>query len=143
MERKTIASRRVGNVVIHVHSETNPSDTEWDALLGLYRPPADVTKLCTLVFTAGGAPNASQRAKMNTEFSGHAGRTAVLTGSVLARAAGTAVSWFRPQLRIFGPDDTQQAFQHLNVDADTRAMILLALAELKAELNIGPRRVVA
>jgi hypothetical protein len=134
---KTVASRQVGNVTVIVHSAAPPADDEWNELMSesstVYGP------LRGLVYTAGGAPNAAQRAKLTSLYGNRQILIAVLTESAFARAAGTALRWFRPEVRMFSPRDVNAALDYLQVEASARAEVVRVLDDLKAELNLDRR----
>jgi hypothetical protein len=135
---QSAAARVVGRYVVFVHDSTDPTDTEWEKLLELFRKLPGGRMPRTLVYTGGGAPNAAQRARLlqtvRETFGSGAFVVAVFTESALARAAGTAISWFIPGIRIFGPNDIDQALDHLGGSSVERATVKVALAELRSEL---------
>lgn len=141
MGSKSFAARRVHNVILYVHTAAPATDDDWDGVLGYYENARDVKDLRTLVYTDGAAPNASQRARLNAVLGARRVRIAVLTPSALARAAGTAMGWFRPEVRVFGATDFAKAMEHLSLTGEVAVEIGRALDELKAELGIrSPRR---
>ncbi len=137
MRSKSFAARRVRNVIVYVHTALPPSDAEWDGVLEYYTGTEAVDPLLTLVYSAGGAPNASQRARLNVVLGARRARIAVLTPSALARAAGTAVSLFRPDVHVFGPHELGPALEHLGVSGEQAAEVRVVLSELKEELDIN------
>jgi hypothetical protein len=134
MPSRSFASRRVREIVVFVLSRQAPTDAEWDEMLVIYRQLARPTLPCALVYTAGGAPNAKQRASLRDVGSA---RIAVLTASAVARAAGVAVSWFNPEIRIYGPHDVEKALNHLDVPEAERRELRQALAELQRALGLA------
>lgn len=104
----------VDNVFMIANNHQDPTDAEWDAILGVWF--AGGVARHGLVFAESGAPNSLQRAKLTTKMEGQDVRIAVFTASALARSAGTAVSWFNPGLKIFKPGDLEKAFAHLQID---------------------------
>lgn len=133
----SFAARRVGSVLVYVHTTAAPSDAEWESVLSFYEDSSPEAQLRTLVYTEGGAPNAAQRARLNARLGPRRVRIAVLTPSTLARAAGTALNWFRPEVRIFGPRDVKQAFSHLAVTDAESSELSNALRELMRELGLS------
>jgi len=122
-------------VIVYVHTAEAPSDVEWDLAMRFFEA-ADLKYLRVLVYTDGAAPNASQRARLNGLLGSNKLPMAVLTPSVLARAAGTAISWFNPNLRIFGPDDYEAAFKHLGASADERSALRALVERFKGDLGV-------
>lgn len=136
MGTKSFVARRVENVLVYAHGSAAPSDDEWDSVLALYDEPGTSQQLCTLVYTAGAAPNAAQRARLNAKLGPKRVRIAVLTPSTLARAAGTAVHWFRPEVCIFGPTNVDGAIAHLGVGDDVGRRLITVLRELMQEVGV-------
>jgi hypothetical protein len=110
---------------------------EWERVLSFYDEPEVARDPRTLVYTQGAAPNAAQRARLNEKLGKRRVRIAVLTPSALARAAGTAVHWFRPEVRIFRPSETDAAIKHLEVTPDVAFELSSALREMKHEMGVG------
>jgi hypothetical protein len=129
----------VGNVLITVNAEASPTDEEWEQKLELYREVPDLKRMRILVFTLGGAPNSKQRARLNHVIADHHIPQAVLTNSTLARAAGTAISWFQPTFKMFAPDQLEPALDHLKLPQDERPVVRGALREMREEVY-GPAR---
>ncbi|HET9933341.1 MAG TPA: hypothetical protein VFQ35_21700 [Polyangiaceae bacterium] len=136
MRAKSFTAKRVRNVLIYVHSATAPDDDDWDQVLSFYGAATADAKVCTLVYTEGGAPNAAQRARLNARLGPGIVRIAVLTPSAIARAAGTAVTWFRPHVRVFGQHDFDRAMDHLEISPEGRQEIRDALQDMKRTLGL-------
>jgi hypothetical protein len=136
MGTKSYVARRVGSIVIYVHAEVSPTDAEWEAGLTFFKDAPDVSRLSAIIYTHGGAPNASQRARLNAVLGTAKVRIGVLTSSAAARAAGVAVRWFNPELSIFGADDVEAALDHIRAPLEQRGELKKALSELKNELAI-------
>jgi hypothetical protein len=133
---KTMTWKVVGHILVFVHGPDSPSDGEWDEAMVLFRAVPDVARIRVLVFTGGGAPDARQRAKLHTALGKTKATIAVLTPSALARAAGTAIAWFNPGLRVFDPDDIERAFDHLDAARAERPVLSRTLAELRREMHV-------
>jgi hypothetical protein len=134
--------RRMGPYVVYVHTQEGPSDDEWDDALEIYKDTTEPEATRTLIFTAGGAPSAAQRARLNVALGPNKTPVAVLTASTMARAAGQPIRWFNPQFRMFEQDDLDGALDHLGIPEADRAAVRNTLLELRAELGILPRRAV-
>jgi hypothetical protein len=89
-----------------------------------------------LVYTAGGAPDASQRKELNAIMAPTRPPVAILTPSALARAIGTAFTWFNPRLRVFAPRDLNAALEHLELSVIERRAATEALSQLQTALGI-------
>jgi hypothetical protein len=131
-----VAWRAVDDYLVFVHAEHPPEDEEWTEMLALFRKAFDIRRLKVLVYTAGGAPNARQRAQLNQVLEHIRPPVAVVTTSMVARAAGTAIAWFTPTLRVFSPDDSERAFDHIDATELERKLLRRALAELKEEVGL-------
>jgi hypothetical protein len=131
---RTLAMRMVGNVVVCVHGSLAPLQTEWNAILDLYRTHPNVSSLRTLVYTEGAAPSAAQRADLSSTLGKVKMPTAVMTSSTISRAAGTALSWLNPGFRVFSATDFEGAFTHLGASSAERRQLREAVDEMKNEL---------
>jgi hypothetical protein len=131
-ERKRVSWKILHGTVICVHSQEAPTDRDWEAHLRAVRDEPRVASI--LVFTYGGAPNATQRAALNDVLQRVRVPIAIMTPSLLARGAGTALRWFNPKMRIFDPEDLEGALDHLALSQPARDEISTALGELKREV---------
>jgi len=124
--------RRMGTTQLVAHGRKNPTDAEWAEFVAA--SSASLTAIdSVLVFTAGGALNAAQRAEVQKLF-GRV-RISVLTDSIVARGVVTALGWFGVPIRAFPPGDLEAAMNHLRVAAARRAELGSALNELKARVS--------
>jgi hypothetical protein len=135
---KSMVATRHGSLVIYVHTAEAPNDDEWDRALRFFE--SKDPGLRALVYTEGAAPNAAQRARLNAALGGNKVAIAVLTPSVVARAAGTAIGWFNPNLRVFGPTDFDLALKHIRATPQEGAELRALIEKLKDELGL-PRSV--
>lgn len=135
-QAKTLLWRVERRTFVCVHAKDMPTDEEWmpvvDAIEQLVRQ-GGTTRV--LVHTEGGAPDAGRRAQLSQVLGGIKPRVSVLASSVVARTAGTALSWFIPNFKTFALDQVDQAIEHLEVGRDDHLAIRQALAELRAELR--------
>ncbi|NUP06879.1 MAG: hypothetical protein HOW73_12575 [Polyangiaceae bacterium] len=106
-----------GKNVVFVHGTDDPTDAEWEELMGIYRAVGDMASARCLVYTDGGRPNAGQRARLNQVMNGQQPLIAVLTPSALARAAGKAIAFFNPRFRMFDPEQIDAALKHLGASS--------------------------
>ncbi|NUP10870.1 MAG: hypothetical protein HOW73_32905 [Polyangiaceae bacterium] len=112
-EYRSLAMRAYGNYVVCVHGNLAPSSSEWAKLVRMYRAHPSLADARTLVYTDGGAPNAAQRADLSAVIGPSKMLTSIITHSVIARAAGTALTWLNPGLRVFSPADFDKALDHI------------------------------
>lgn len=125
----------VGDYLVFVHTAVAPTDDEWKELLTKLRVARDKRRVRVLVYTQGGAPNARQRALLNQAVEHVQPPIAVVTHSNTARAAGTAIGWFNPRIKVFDPSEQERAFDHLDANSAERKLLSLALRELRAEIG--------
>jgi hypothetical protein len=130
-ETSSMAVRIVGSCLVFVHGAIAPTDSEWDRSMDLLRK-VEASRLRLFVWTEGAAPNAGQRAKLKQATEGSKPPTAVLTDSVLARAAGTAIAWFNPEFRVFAQSALDAALDHLKLDGPARADVVQALDQMRS-----------
>lgn len=131
-----MAWRRMGRLVVTVHSSEVPDEGDWDEYIGQVDAVLPLESQRILVISAGGGPNALQRAKMTDVLDGAKVPVAIMTNSWLMRGAGIAVSWFNPSLRIFGARSLEPAQEYLNLTAWERLECVEAARDLQRELGI-------
>jgi hypothetical protein len=107
----------VGDLMILIHTSRPPSGAEWAEYIRALSAH-DPTKLRTLVFTDGGAPNSPQRKEVNDVLGGRASRGAIVSASAIVRGAVMALSWFNPLIRAFPPTELEDALRYLSVPAE-------------------------
>ena len=135
-EPKCFVWRQYGRFNVAAHSDAPPPDDEWDAVLEMYRTQRS---LRVLVYTESGAPTAAQRVRLNAVLKGREFAVAVLTSSPLARAAGAALRWFRPEIRIFSPGELEAALDYLGATGSERGELVRLLDELKGKVGVPTR----
>jgi hypothetical protein len=133
---KNLVWRIVEHIYVGVHNTQPPSQTEWDAML------ADLARdgaiKIALIHSEGGSPSALQRKQLR-DVSREIGvlRGAVLTGSVVARAAITAINLFSKNFSTaFPPHEVDAALSHLEAPREHWPLLKKELAALKRELSI-------
>lgn len=127
----------VGHTLVVVHGVTHPSDTDWEIYLDALRRNADLID-SQLVVTEGGSPNSAQRKTSLELASGKWERlppTAVVTSSVLARGAVTALSWImKERIRAFSRAEFDEACSFIGA-ASQKAVLREVAARLRATLQ--------
>lgn len=125
----------VDGVMLVIHGPLEPSATEWTDYCdyaGAKRRAAGGT-MRTLVMTASDAgPNAMQRAEYKQKVAGPNNRVAVLCAGGVTRAILTAMSWFNPDMKAFGPDEIDRGLEYLGTRSSPN--LLSAIARLRGQL---------
>lgn len=130
----------MGRFTLTVHTERVPSEEEWTQYISQVRDHMPLEEQRALVVSAGGGPNGTQRKAMVTALEGAKVPVAILSNSLLMRSAATAVSWFNPQLKVFGPNDLEPAIDYLGLTPWERTETRNTLVEFQATLRIDVAR---
>jgi hypothetical protein len=121
IERPTLSMARFRGLYLVVHPTIPPSDSDWDHLIAFLRADLDDLprnhRIKTLVYAAGGGPNAAQRRRVVQLLDGRSNITGVLTASSAVRAIVTAFGWFRNEIRAFPPHDFAGAISYLGLNS--------------------------
>jgi hypothetical protein len=121
--------------MVVVHGKESPSDADWDRMCEFLKQAAS-PEMRILVYTDGGAPSAVQRSKLNAVLHMKP-RVAILTTSLIARTAGTALRWFNDKIRIFGPHEIEAGLKHLQLTRTEETALRAALDDVRGELRWG------
>jgi DNA-binding LacI/PurR family transcriptional regulator len=126
----------VGHTLVVVHGATHPSDDDWAIYLDALRRDGAAMH-AQLVVTEGGTPTSAQR-KASLELAqlwDQTPPTAVVTSSILARGAVTALSWFmKERIRAFAPAEFGDACLFIGAGSDETAL-REAVTRLRATLQ--------
>ncbi|WP_437294230.1 hypothetical protein [Sorangium sp. So ce426] len=127
------------HVLIAVHGREPPSDEEWE---GYMQAAGSLPPTCTktLVVTAGGGPNAKQRASINDYVSKTALTVAICTDALLVRQIGTALSWFNPRVKAFRGSDVVAALRYLEITGPEAAEVQHKVTKMRLEIEGRPSR---
>jgi hypothetical protein len=129
----------VDSTYVLVLGAANPPDVEWAQwvdYIATQIQPGSAPRV--IVVTEGGSPTAAQRAALSkvTDRYKNEAKVAVLTESVIARGALTALSWFAADVyRPFSPTDFDNALKYLGVSS-AAAEIKTAIRTLQEQLGI-------
>lgn len=134
----TMLFERVGDVLVLVHGDQDPSDVEWNSYVELannsQRGESPVGGL--LVTTFGGAPNAVQRKAIVEVGAIRRVVTCVCTNSVIARGVITAIRWLLDApmhgLRL---DQVDEALLLLGVPAQEHPVVKAVVSRLQSQLS--------
>jgi hypothetical protein len=139
-ERTQMVWAFLEEIALVVHGAGTPTASEWRrwAEAGASRRPRGV-----LVYSFGGGPSSAQR----TEIVALMGKlryvptTVMVTSSVVARGAITAMSWFVPpakRAKIFAPRELEDAFAELGLPEAARRRVYERLTELANAVDRPP-----
>jgi hypothetical protein len=132
---QTFAGRFEASYSVLVHSDRAPTAAEWNQIVQLYRTSPALRAAPILVYTDGGAPDALQRAELLKVIGPVRPRVAILTRSVIARAAAKAISLLATDLRVFNVDQVDAALHHLGLSESEKLGAARILNNLKQELK--------
>jgi hypothetical protein len=131
----TVMCRAIGNFTVTVHNALPPLPAEWAEFVEVHRTHPNPDQLRCLVYTEGGSPNAAQRSDLTAALPHKKMKVSVVTTSVLARAAGTAIAWLVPNLRMFSPADFEKALDHISASGIDRKLLRDAVDQMRRELS--------
>lgn len=137
---KTIAWKKASNVFVLVHGEQDPVVEEWDTFI------ADLVLqigerrglVLSLVVTPGSGPNMRQRKQLSDALKSVQSRSAVVTGSAIARTVVSILRLRNPEVRAFDPGQLEHALTHLDVDSAEKSKVRRVVDELRNQLGLAP-----
>ncbi|HTQ04403.1 MAG TPA: hypothetical protein VMI54_11120 [Polyangiaceae bacterium] len=133
-----MAWRFEGRLTVVVHGPKNPSNLEWQSMLRDETQRGRQERGVTLVVSHGGGPDGRQRELLGQQIAGKPAPTCIMTASVLVRAITAALLFFNRTMKVVGLDETQRAYDFLDLSRDERTAADRVRAELEAELGLGP-----
>jgi hypothetical protein len=129
---------RVAGLIVAVHDEQNPSDSNWDAYVALVRESMSEGSYFrgVLVTSLGGAPNAGQRKALQMIADSQAYPTCICTDSVVARGVIIAINWlFSTPMHALPYKDLDRALAILDVPLGERSVAKAAVLRLQSALR--------
>jgi hypothetical protein len=138
MRPLTLACEAKGSLVVYVGTGAPPDDAEWDAYLELVKSVGLRWQSVRIaVFTArdGGAPNALQRKRSAALTRLFRHEVIVISESLVARAAVTALRWLGVEIRAFAPSRQTEAFQQLGTTPEESSWLSEAERRLRSSLR--------
>ncbi len=137
---KTMAFKLHQQHLLLVHSKHPPEKEEWAPYMEAAtrmdeKVGGDLQKAGILVFSDGGAPNASQRHEINIWLHGRRIRTAVVLTSPMARGAVTVLSWFNKDIKAFDPESWKDALRYVGISSNDEAGVQSTMTSLAGELG--------
>jgi len=135
VSEKTMLWELSGSTFVIVHSASAPHDDDYDSALGGYAKHLGRFR-GILIHSTGGSPNAAQRKRTTDFWQGKTlPKTVIMTSSVVARGAITALNWFVSQpLKAVRPDDFREAFEYLEVVHAEQASVEETVTKLRRGL---------
>lgn len=123
----------VGSTCLVVQAGQVPSPEEWSEVMRRVEERLEQLR-SVLVFTTGGGLKPSQREHVERVSRAAGLRVAVMTDSSFSRGVVTALSWFRVQIKAFGPADWDGACDHLRLVLPDRPHLRDALDKLRGRM---------
>ncbi len=131
---------RRGSLVLLVQSATDPGAAEWDGFLdATFAAMAENDGRCrVLVFTAGGKPDAEQRARAleGGWRDNQASPVVVVTSSALVRGVITVFSWFGMNIRAVTEPQLEHAYARLQLTSVELRWLLVERRILEERLKL-------
>lgn len=132
---RNVAWREVQSIRVAHHNKDEPTHLDWSDVLAWTRDRCARPGIAKfLIVTDGGGPNAKQRNEFAKAVEGRKTRTAIITGSAVARSILTAMQWFTPTIRGFAPGDIYAAFAYLEIAPVDYERFVAVIGELRSEL---------
>jgi hypothetical protein len=128
---KTFLWKIVLGVHVNAFGANAPAASDWDEMIEQFViRRGEIRGL--LVHSEGGAPNAVQRKRIRESIPDMP-KAALLTQSVMARAAMTAINLFTKSFDAFAPTDIDKALTYIKAPTEDWPALKKALEELKRE----------
>jgi hypothetical protein len=127
------------DLAVLVHTEGNPSNVEWDDFMTRIEK-ANLSKLRTLVVTAGGGPSSVQRKRVVDFLHGERSPVAVVSSNPMVRGVVTALSWFNATMASFPESSLSQALDFLQIDRGEHARVRAEVRVLRKQLGVAEGR---
>jgi len=146
---KNLLFKRIGDIILAVYSDQPPSDEEWNAyvaaLVAAYKATSGTKGVVrSLVVTDGGGPNAIQRKRCFEAVEQFQNWTkspaAVISASAVARGIVTVLSWFNIGIKVFSPNQTEEAFTFLGFSKQECSLVRTEIQRCKLELESSRRK---
>ncbi len=142
--RRTVPPRRsegremiidfLGDIMITIHTDRPPSDSEWREYIDSLRG-RDLRALRSIVCTDGGAPTSKQRKDLNDFLGGVEVNGIVVSDSFVVRGVVTALSWYNPRIKAFTPEKIEEGLDYLHILPEEQEAIWEAMEEMRANLS--------
>ena len=130
----------VDHVLLIVHADVPPSDTDWARLIVVRNANRDKLRGNLVLAPPRANINASQRADVAQFMKETGASVAVVTDSALIRGVARAVGLLGVRVRAFAPAELGDALEFLNVPASRYAQFRRRIELMKAQLERDQRR---
>jgi hypothetical protein len=134
---KTMAFNVVGGILVVVHGNETPADSEWQQYVTFIDKQGSTLLPQLVDGTSSGGPSAKQRRELTAMLNGRKVPVAVLTDSTITLGIVTAVSWFNDKLKAFSPRDGRAAFTYLGVPQALWPQVEAEQAKMRKELGLS------
>ncbi|HET9954505.1 MAG TPA: hypothetical protein VFQ61_08370 [Polyangiaceae bacterium] len=123
-------------LLISYQTTATPRDDEWEAYLTACKELlASHPKPCFLVVTHGGHPSRQQQARVKAELGYRTSPVAIISKATIARFVASIMALMNPAIQCFAPEQRDQAFSHLHLDAAQRKLVLASLDRMTKKLG--------
>lgn len=137
MAQNTMKWEPVGDVMVCVHAETRPDQSEWDAFIAACVEMGSTGRMRGLLALANVELTPAQRSSAADVLKkNHTELAAVVTGSVITRGVVTAIGWFTGINKAYRPSDIERALRDLKLQDNKAADVRNACAQLARELRV-------
>lgn len=122
--------------VFVAHREVQPSEEDFNEFSRDMNARPDLTGI--VVLANEHPPSPGQRAQIQRWFQDTGARGAIITDSILARGAVTALSWFSIPVRAFSPQNLEDALSFVGIPDESMDEAQRRLRELFASVAEPP-----
>lgn len=129
---KALVFKLVGCVLVVAHSDKEPTDEEWEAVLAEVEHRGELRP--QVISTDGGGPNTVQRGRLGKVLNNRAVPVAIASDGHWSRGLATAMSWSNPGVRLFTQGDLPNALAYLDIPRSEAEAIVCELDALRRGL---------
>ncbi|HKO51076.1 MAG TPA: hypothetical protein VJV79_25380 [Polyangiaceae bacterium] len=134
--QRSISWRFEGRLMVVVQGAEDPSNLEWQRMLTDEAGRALPSQSRTLIVSYGGKPDGRQRELLGKQIARRPAPTCIMTKSALVRAIATALLFFNRNMKVFGLEERDRAYEFLGFSAQERDTANRLRKELEAELGL-------
>jgi hypothetical protein len=133
------------DIFVFLHNKEAPEREPWTRTMEQFEAYAikherDISRLCVLVFSDGGGPDAVQRDQLKQFYKkyGAGVRSSIISDSTLVRGVVTALSWLNPVMKAFSPKDLRAALNHIGLGEKAGPEVLRLVAKWQEDEGAPP-----